>query len=102
VGLADPSGPVTRPRTTRVRLEEVHDSQRLVIALEAASAPTVTAAWGWRGRCWSRMAIGLGTMTAQSYGLAMFHSSNGKHVMIVQTGTSQPNGAGAQYYALLR
>jgi hypothetical protein len=38
----------------------------------------------------------------QSYGLAMFHSSNGKHVMIVQTGTSQPNGAGAQYYALLR
>jgi hypothetical protein len=38
----------------------------------------------------------------QSYGLAMFHSSSGKHVMIVQTGTSQPNGAGAQYYALLR
>jgi hypothetical protein len=38
----------------------------------------------------------------QSYGLAMFHSSSGKHVMIVQTGTSQPSGAGAQYYALLR
>jgi hypothetical protein len=39
---------------------------------------------------------------AQSYGLAMFHSSSGKHVMVVQTGTSQPAGAGAQYFALLR
>ncbi|HET7175986.1 MAG TPA: hypothetical protein VFK21_08235 [Gammaproteobacteria bacterium] len=38
----------------------------------------------------------------QSYGLAMFHSSSGKHVMVVQTGTSQPNGAAAQYFALLR
>ena len=38
----------------------------------------------------------------QSYGLAMFHSSTGRHVMVVQTGTSQPNGAGAQYFALLR
>ena len=32
----------------------------------------------------------------------MFHSSGGKHVMVVQTGTSQPGGAGAPYYALLR
>lgn len=39
---------------------------------------------------------------AQSYGLAMFHSSSGKHVMVVQTGTNQPAGAGAQYFALLR
>jgi hypothetical protein len=38
----------------------------------------------------------------QSYGLVLFHSSSGKHVMVVQTGTSQPSGAGAQYYALLR
>lgn len=38
----------------------------------------------------------------QSYGLAMFHSSTGKHVMVVQTGTGQPNGTGAQYFALLR
>jgi hypothetical protein len=39
---------------------------------------------------------------AQSYGLAMFHSSTGSHVMVVQTGTGEPNGAGAQYFALLR
>lgn len=38
----------------------------------------------------------------QSYGLAIFHSSGGKHVMVVQTGTGQPNGTGAQYFALLR
>lgn len=38
----------------------------------------------------------------QSYGLAMFHSSTGKHVMVVQTGTGQPNGTGAQYFALQR
>lgn len=38
----------------------------------------------------------------QSYGLAMFHSSTGKHVMVVQTGTSAAGGAGAQYFAVLR
>jgi hypothetical protein len=38
----------------------------------------------------------------QSYGLAIFHSSTGKHVMVVQTGTGQPNAAGVQYFALLR
>lgn len=38
----------------------------------------------------------------QSYGIAMFHSSSDQHVMVVQTGTNQIGGAGAQYYALLR
>lgn len=38
----------------------------------------------------------------QSYGLAIFHSSTDKHVMVVQTGSSQPNGQGAQYFALQR
>lgn len=39
---------------------------------------------------------------SQSYGIAMFHSSGDKHVMVVQTGTNQPNGAGAQYFVLVR
>lgn len=38
----------------------------------------------------------------QTYGLAMFHSSTGKHVMVVQTATGQQGGAGAEYFALLR
>lgn len=38
----------------------------------------------------------------QSYGLAMFHSSTGQHVMVVQTGSNQPNAAAVQYFALLR
>lgn len=38
----------------------------------------------------------------QSYGIALFHASNGKHVMVVQTGSNQPNAAGLQYFALLR
>jgi hypothetical protein len=40
--------------------------------------------------------------SAQSYGLAMYHSSTGNHAMIVQTGTSQPGGVGAQYFVLVR
>jgi hypothetical protein len=40
--------------------------------------------------------------SVQSYGLAMFHSSTGQHVVVVQTGSNQPNVAGVQYFALLR
>jgi hypothetical protein len=38
----------------------------------------------------------------QSYGIAMFHSSGDRHVMVVQTGSNQPNAAGVQYFAILR
>ena len=38
----------------------------------------------------------------QSYGVAIFHDSADKHVMLVQTGTSQVNGAGAQYFLIVR
>ena len=38
----------------------------------------------------------------QSYGLALFHDSTGKHVMVLQTGSNQPNVAGVQYFAILR
>ena len=38
----------------------------------------------------------------QSYGIAMFHASNDKHVMVVQTGSNQPNAAGLQYFAIQR
>jgi PKD domain len=40
--------------------------------------------------------------SAQSYGLDIFHSSTDAHVIVVQTGTSLPNGANAQYFAILR
>jgi len=39
---------------------------------------------------------------AQSYGLDIFHSSTDAHVIVVQTGTSLPTGANAQYFAILR
>jgi hypothetical protein len=39
---------------------------------------------------------------AQSYGLDIFHSSTDAHVIVVQTGTSLPNCANAQYFAILR
>lgn len=38
----------------------------------------------------------------QSYGLAMFHASDDKHVIVVQTGTALISGGSPQYYALLR
>jgi len=38
----------------------------------------------------------------QSYGLDIFHSSTNAHVIVVQTGTSLPTGANAQYFAILR
>jgi hypothetical protein len=38
----------------------------------------------------------------QSYGLDIFHSSTSAHVIVVQTGTSLPTGANAQYFAILR
>jgi hypothetical protein len=39
----------------------------------------------------------------QSYGLAIFHTANGsRHVLVVQTGTNQTNGVGAQYFVILR
>ncbi len=38
----------------------------------------------------------------QSYGIALFHDSTGDHVMVVQTGSNQPNAAGVQYFAILR
>jgi hypothetical protein len=38
----------------------------------------------------------------QSYGLNIFHTSTGAHVMVVQTGTSQVNGNGALYFLILR
>ena len=38
----------------------------------------------------------------QSYGVALFHDSTGKHVMVLQTGSNQPNVAGVQYFAILR
>jgi hypothetical protein len=38
----------------------------------------------------------------QSYGIDIFHDPSGKHVMLVQTGTSQVNGAGALYFLIVR
>lgn len=39
---------------------------------------------------------------AQSYGIRIFHSSGGRHVALVQTGTDQQRGAGAAYHVILR
>jgi hypothetical protein len=39
---------------------------------------------------------------SQSYGIQVFHNSAGKHVMVVQTGTSQANGNGALYFLIVR
>jgi len=38
----------------------------------------------------------------QSYGIALFHDAADKHVMLVQTGTSQVNGTAAQYFLIVR
>ena len=38
----------------------------------------------------------------QSYGIDIFHDSAGKHVMVVQTGTSQVDGSGALYFLIVR
>lgn len=38
----------------------------------------------------------------QSYGLRIFHSGNGSHVVLVQTETYAPNGAGAKYHIIYR
>jgi len=37
-----------------------------------------------------------------SYGLHIFHSGTGRHVMLVQTGSSDPNGSGIRYYIAVR
>lgn len=36
----------------------------------------------------------------QSYGIEIYHTANDAHVIVVQTGTSTPNGTGAQYFVL--
>lgn len=39
---------------------------------------------------------------AQSYGIGIFHSGSGKHVVLVQTVTDQQLGAGATYHVIVR
>ena len=39
---------------------------------------------------------------AQSYGIKIFHSGSGKHVVLVQTGTDQELAAGASYHVIVR
>jgi hypothetical protein len=39
---------------------------------------------------------------AQAYGMKIFHSGNGSHVLIVQTGTAAQGGAGASFYVMVR
>jgi PKD domain len=39
---------------------------------------------------------------AQSYGLAIFHAADDRKVMVVQTGSEQPQASGLAYYLLLR
>lgn len=39
---------------------------------------------------------------AQSYGLHIFHSANGNHVAVVQTGSATQNAAGVKYYVATR
>ncbi|QJW84036.1 hypothetical protein HK414_09200 [Ramlibacter terrae] len=38
----------------------------------------------------------------QSYGSRIFHSANGSHVVLVQTGSAQPNAAGATHHVIVR
>ena len=38
----------------------------------------------------------------QSYGLNIFHSANGNHVAVVQTGSASKNGTGLKYYVVTR
>ncbi|HEX6363283.1 MAG TPA: hypothetical protein VFZ93_10025, partial [Albitalea sp.] len=39
---------------------------------------------------------------AQSYGLRVFHSAAGRHVVLVQTGSDEPLAAGVQYHVMAR
>jgi hypothetical protein len=39
---------------------------------------------------------------AQSYGLQIFHSAGGSHVMVVQTGSNEPMSSLARYYVVAR
>lgn len=39
---------------------------------------------------------------SQSYGIKVFHSGSGAHVLLAQTGTDEPQGQGAQYYVIAR
>lgn len=39
---------------------------------------------------------------AQSFGIAIFHSNTGNHVMLVQTGSEKFRGAGASYHVVYR
>ena len=38
----------------------------------------------------------------QSHGMKVFHSAADRHVLLVQTGTATPQGAGAQYHVVVR
>lgn len=38
----------------------------------------------------------------QSYGISIFHSGNDNHVVLVQTGSSNPTAAGLKYYLITR
>ncbi|MBH1970189.1 hypothetical protein FK216_03360 [Moraxellaceae bacterium AER2_44_116] len=38
----------------------------------------------------------------QSYGLEIFHSANGSHVVLVQTGSNLPQGMGVKYHVIFR
>lgn len=38
----------------------------------------------------------------QSYGIKIFHSASGAHVVLVQTGSAEPGGAGAQFHLVVR
>lgn len=38
----------------------------------------------------------------QSYGMQVFHSSTGRHVLLVQTGSATPNDVGVRYYVIAR
>ena len=40
--------------------------------------------------------------TAQSYGINIFHSANGNHVALVQTGSAAQNATGVKYYVTSR
>jgi hypothetical protein len=39
---------------------------------------------------------------AQSYGISLFHSANGNHVALVQTGSATQNATGVKYYVTTR
>jgi hypothetical protein len=39
---------------------------------------------------------------AQAYGMKIFHSGNGSHVVLVQTGSSAQDAAGVSYFVIVR